>query len=67
VEIEAVYNGSSKQQSCQKQKDNYSTAIDVLVEMTMTRWEFRISPCLTGGSASATCHKMLVMRFAEVH
>jgi len=25
VEIGAVYNGSCKPQSCQKQKDNYST------------------------------------------
>jgi len=27
----------------------------------MTRWEFRIVPCLAGGNASATCLKMLVM------
>jgi len=34
--------------------------------MPMTRWEFRIVPCLAGGHASATCLKMLVMRFADV-
>jgi len=34
--------------------------------MPMTRWEFRIGPCLAGGNASATCLKMLVMRFADV-
>jgi len=34
--------------------------------MPMTRWEFRIVPCLAGGNASATCLKMLVMRFADV-
>jgi len=33
----------------------------------MTRWEFRIVPCLAGGNASATCPKMLVMRFARAH
>jgi len=31
----------------------------------MTRWEFRIVP-VAGGNASATCLKMLVMRFADV-
>jgi len=35
--------------------------IEVLVAMPMTRWEFRIVPCLAGGNASATCLKMLVM------
>jgi len=40
--------------------------IEVLVAMPMTRWEFRIVPCLAGGNASATCLKMLVMRFADV-
>jgi len=30
------------------------------------RWEFRIVPCLAGGNASATCLKMLVMRFSNV-
>jgi len=30
------------------------------------RWEFRIVPCLAGGNASATCLKMLFMRFADV-
>jgi len=34
--------------------------------MPMTRWEFSIVPCLAGGNASATCLKMLVMRFADV-
>jgi len=34
--------------------------------MPITRWEFRIVPCLSGGNASATCLKMLVMRFADV-
>jgi len=34
--------------------------------MPMTRWEFMIVPCLAGGNASATCLKMLVMRFADV-
>jgi len=34
--------------------------------MPMTRWEFRIVPCLAGGNASATCLKMLVMCFADV-
>jgi len=32
----------------------------------MTPWEFRIVPCLAGGNASATCLKMLFMRFADV-
>jgi len=34
----------------------------------MTRWEFTIVHCLyiAGGNASATCLKMLVMRFADV-
>jgi len=40
--------------------------IEKLVAMPMTRWEFRIVPCLAGGNASATCLKMLVMRFADV-
>jgi len=41
--------------------------IEVLVAMPMTRWEFRIIvPYLAGGNASATCLKMLVMRFADV-
>jgi len=40
--------------------------IEVLVAMPMTRWEFMIVPCLAGGNASATCLKMLVMRFAVV-
>jgi len=34
------------------------STIEVLVAMLMTRWEFRIVPCLTGGNASATCLKM---------
>jgi len=37
--------------------------IEVLVAMPMTQWEFRIVLCLAGGNASATCLKMLVMRF----
>jgi len=37
-----------------------------LAAMPMTRWLFRIVPCLAGGNASATCLKMLVMRFADV-
>jgi len=37
-----------------------------LVAMLMTQWEFRIVPCLAGGNSSATCLKMLVMRFADV-
>jgi len=37
-----------------------------LVAMPTTRWEFRIVPCIAGGNASATCLKMLVMRFADV-
>jgi len=32
----------------------------------MTRWEFRIVHCPAGGNASATCPKMLVIRFADV-
>jgi len=32
----------------------------------MTRWEFKIVPCLAEGNAFATCLKMLVMRFADV-
>jgi len=33
----------------------------------MTRWEFRIVPCLAGGDASATCLKMMVkVRFDNV-
>jgi len=46
-------------------KAQFST-IEVLVAMPMTQWEFRIVPCLAGGNASATCIKMLVMRFADV-
>jgi len=46
-------------------KAQFST-IDVLVAMPMTRWEFRSVPCLAGGNATATCLKMLVMRFADV-
>jgi len=42
------------------------STIEVLLAMPMTRWEFRIVPCLAGGNASATCLKMLVMRFADV-
>jgi len=42
------------------------STIEVLVAMLMTRWEFRIVPCLAEGNASATCLKMLVMRFADV-
>jgi len=34
--------------------------------MPMTRWKFRFIPFLAGGNASATCVKMLVMRFADV-
>jgi len=34
--------------------------------MPMTRWEFRIVPCQAGENASATCLKMLVIRFADV-
>jgi len=30
VEIGAVYNGFCKPQSCQKQKDNYSTANNIV-------------------------------------
>jgi len=36
-----------------------------MAAMSMTRWLFRIVHCLAGGSAFATCHKMLVMRFAD--
>ena len=35
--------------------------------MLMTRWLFRIFPRVAGGSASAMCHKALVMRLADVH
>jgi len=42
------------------------STIEVLVAVLMTRWEFRIVPCLSGGNASATCLKILVMRFADV-
>jgi len=42
------------------------TTIEVLVAMSMTRWEFRIAPCLAGGNASATSLKMLFMHFANV-
>jgi len=34
--------------------------------MPMTQWGLRIVPCLAGGNASATCLKMLLMRFADV-
>jgi len=34
--------------------------------MPMTRWEFRIVPCLAAGNAYATCLKMLVVSFAYV-
>jgi len=40
------------------------STIEVLVAMPMTRWEFRILPCLAGRNASATCLKMLVMHFS---
>jgi len=33
VEIGAVYNGFCKPQSCQKQKDNYSTASNFLTDL----------------------------------
>jgi len=46
-------------------KAQFST-IEVLVVMLMTRWEFGIVPWLAEGNASATCLKMLVMRFANV-
>jgi len=36
-----------------------------MVAMPMTQWEFRIVPCLAGGNASATCIKILVMRFCR--
>jgi len=42
------------------------TTFEVLVAMPMTRWVFRIVPCLAGGNASATCLKMLAMRFADL-
>jgi len=44
------------------------STIEVLVAMPMTRWEFRMVPCLAGGNASATCLKigLLVMHFADV-
>jgi len=32
----------------------------------MTRWAFRIVPCLAGGNAFATCLKMLVLHLADV-
>jgi len=34
--------------------------------MPITRWLFKIVPCLAEGNASATFLKMLVMRFADV-
>jgi len=34
--------------------------------MPMTRWEFRIVPCLLGKNVPAKCLKMLVMRFVDV-
>jgi len=40
------------------------STVEVLVAMPMTRWLFRIVPCLVG-NASATCLKMMVMRFAD--
>jgi len=46
-------------------KAQFSTIV-LLVAIRMTRWEFRIIPSLAGGNASATCLKMLVMRFADV-
>jgi len=46
-------------------KAQFST-IEVFVAMPMTRWEFRIVPCLAVGNASATCLKMLVICFADV-
>jgi len=42
------------------------STIEVLVANPMTRWEFKIVPGLAGGNASATCLKMLLMRFADV-
>jgi len=43
-----------------------TNTIEVLVAMPTTRWEFRIVPCLARKKASATCLKMLVMRFVDV-
>jgi len=43
------------------------STIAVLVAMPITRWEFRIVPWLAEGNISATCLKMLVMRFADMH
>jgi len=40
--------------------------MEVLVAMLITQLEFRVVPCLAGEKASATCLKMLVMRFADV-
>jgi len=42
------------------------STIEVLVEMPMTQWEFRIVHRLAGGNASATYLNMLVIRFADV-
>ena len=42
------------------------SAIEVLVTMPMTRWLFRIVPCLAGRNTFAICHKTLVMRPADV-
>jgi len=42
------------------------STIEVLVALPMTRWEFKIVPCLAGGNASARCLKMLFMCFADV-
>jgi len=46
-------------------KTQFST-IEVLVAMPVARWKFGNVLCLAGGNASATCLKMLVMRFADV-
>jgi len=45
-------------------RSHFST-IEVFVAIPMTRWKFRIVPCLAGENSSATCLKMLVMRFSK--
>jgi len=47
-------------------KAQLSTNEVLEAHLLMTRWKYRIVPCLAGGHVSVTCLKILVMRFADV-
>jgi len=63
-QVESQMLGASQDLNPALTKAQFST---IEVAMPMDRWEFRIVPCLAGGNAAATCLKILVMRFANVH